>query len=203
MTSKDNKEPSKNKNAHKNFSDKVKEFKKALDEEKQPVEIDQLQEEELGVGQDVEKLTIELEEAKKLGAEYLDKLRRNMAEFDNYRKRTVKEKAGMYDEGAKDAFEKLIPVLDHFELALNAATNKEDNFYKGVDMIFKQCKSVLFDAGVEEIPALGCQFNPAEHNAVAHITDAAFGENEIIEEMRKGYRYKDKILRPSMVRVAN
>lgn len=198
----------KKKSAHKNFTDKVKEFKEALSEDAESnlseLEIiDPPEDETDSTKHDIDKLIIELDEAKKLSVEYLDKLRRNMAEFDNFRKRTTKEKTGIYDEGVKDTFEKLIPVLDNFELALNAAGNKEDNFYKGVEMILRQFKAVLFDSGIEEIAALGSQFDPNEHNAVAHVSDGAFGDNEIIEEMRKGYKYKDKVIRPSMVKVAN
>ena len=192
--------------AHKSFNEKVKEFKKALSKDSGGEAID------LQAGaadpaedaqSDLDKLAEELEESKKLCADYLDKLRRNMAEFDNFRKRTTKEKATMYDEGVKDTFEKLIPILDNFELALNTAVDKRDNFYKGVDMILRQFQAVLFDSGIEEIPALGSQFDPTLHNAVAHISDDAFGSNEVIEEMRKGYKYKDKVLRHSMVKVAN
>ncbi len=203
----DSKENANDISVHKSFTEKVKKFKKSIDmeiESEIDLESDTNAEDEVAETEAaVDKLKEELEEAKKLSVDYLDKLRRNMAEFDNFRKRTAKEKAGMYDEGVSDSFEKLIPVLDNFELALNAAANKEDNFYKGVEMICKQLQTVMLDSGVEEIQALGCKFDPNLHNAVVHTTDPAFGENEIIEEMRKGYKYKEKVLRYSMVKVAN
>jgi molecular chaperone GrpE len=144
-----------------------------------------------------------VDEQRGLAGDYIDKLRRTMAEFDNFRKRTAKEKSAMYDDGASDFIEKLIPVLDNFELALSSAADKDDNFYKGVEMIFRQTQAVIADAGVETIEAAGRPFDPNLHNAVAHVSGDSFGENEIIEEIRKGYRFKDRILRHSMVKVAN
>lgn len=192
---------------HVDFTEKVKEFKKFDEDMESEISIMEGEDGELAEEDqeksEIDNLKDELKESKTMCADYLDKLRRNMAEFDNFRKRTAKEKAGMYDDGIKAAVDGLIPVLDNFELALNAATNKDDNFYKGVEMLCKQFQDYLTDLGVEEISALGAKFDPNLHDAVAHISDDAFGENEVIEEIRKGYKYKDKIIRHSMVRVAN
>ncbi len=135
--------------------------------------------------------------------ELLDKYQRSLAEFDNYRKRTMKEKAAMYDDGVREAIEKLLPAIDNFERAMTAAGNKEDNFYKGIEMIYRQLATALQDLGVTPIPCLGETFNPALHNAIAHVEDEAYGENAVIEELQKGYQYKDKVIRHAMVKVAN
>lgn len=202
----------KNDEAHKNFTEKVKEFihsmDRVMDKDLANDDID-LDKENLNesdrenIKRLIENLQSEVEENKKLSADYLDKLKRNMAEFDNYRKRTAKERASLYDVGVMDLLEKLIPVVDSFELALNAAPNKDDNFYRGVEMILKMFQSVIFSFNAEEIQALGEKFDPTLHNAVAHVSNDAFSENEIIEVMRKGYKYKEKVLRHSMVKVAN
>ena len=152
---------------------------------------------------ETEKLKAELEESKLLAADYLDKLKRSMAEFDNFRKRTLKEKAEIYDHGVSDMAEKLLPVVDNFELAVASCENTEDKLFKGVDMILRQLKSVMLELGIEEIPALGEQFDPNLHNAYAHVNDENLGENEVVEQMRKGYILKGKVLRHSMVKVAN
>ncbi len=139
-------------------------------------------------------------------AENFDKYQRCLAEFDNFRKRTAREKAGMYDDGAKDTIEKLLVVVDNLERAVAAEAGKEeekDAFLKGVEMILKQFQEVLAGLGVEEIKALGQKFDPNLHAAVAHEEDENYGENEVILEMLKGYKYKDKVIRHSMVKVAN
>ncbi len=143
-----------------------------------------------------------VEDMRKQNAEILDKLQRTLAEFDNYRKRTAKEKAYMYDEGVKEAVSKLLPIVDNFERALNTA-EKDTGLYKGVEMIFRQLCGYLDDLGITPIEAKGEQFNPSYHNAVVHVDDEAFGDNEIVEELQKGYMYKDKVVRVSMVKVAN
>jgi len=144
-----------------------------------------------------------LEQSKAQAAENLDKYQRTLAEFDNFRKRTAKEKASMYDNGVSDTIEKLLPVIDNFERAVAAPTDKEDGFYKGIVMILKQMQGVLDVLGIEPIETVGETFDPNLHHAVAHTEDENYGENEIAEEMQKGYKYKDKIIRPSMVKVAN
>jgi len=139
-------------------------------------------------------------------AENFDKYQRCLAEFDNFRKRTTREKASMYDDGVGDTVEKLLIVVDNLERAVVTQESKveeNDGFFKGVQMILKQFQEVLQGLGVEEIKALGEQFDPNLHAAVAHEDDENYGENEIILEMLKGYKYKDKVIRPSMVKVAN
>lgn len=139
-------------------------------------------------------------------AENFDKYQRSLAEFDNFRKRTMKEKATMYDDGVRDTVEKLLSVVDNLERAVSAQEGKaeeNDSFLIGVQMILKQFQEVLHGLGVEEIKALGEKFDPNLHAAVAHEDDENYGESEIILEMLKGYQYKDKVIRHSMVKVAN
>lgn len=133
---------------------------------------------------------------------YLDMLKRTTAEYDNFRKRTQKEKEGLFDEGFRTAIEKIIPVLDNLERALEHS-NEEGSFKDGIDMILKMFKDTLEKEGVEEIPSLGEKFDPDIHNAVMHIEDENYGSNEVIEVLLKGYKYKEKVIRHSMVKVAN
>ncbi|MCI9281708.1 MAG: nucleotide exchange factor GrpE [Lachnospiraceae bacterium] len=137
--------------------------------------------------------------------EMQDRLMRQMAEFDNFRKRTEKEKSAMYEVGAREMIEKILPVLDNFERALAAVPEEEkgSSFAEGVEMIYKQFIKTLEDAGVEMIEAVGQQFNPDVHNAVMHIDDEAYGENEISQELQRGYKYRGTVVRHSMVQVAN
>ena len=110
----------------------------------------------------------------------------------------------MFGMGAKDTLEKLLPVVDNFERALNAIPEEEKNaFSEGVEMIYKQLMDTLSAIGVKPMDAVGKQFDPEFHNAVIHVEDEQYGENEVIEEMQKGYMYKDQVLRHSMVKVAN
>lgn len=134
-----------------------------------------------------------------------DKLIRNMAEFDNFRKRTEKEKQAMFDMGAKNVVDKLLPIIDNFERGLkNSPVDGEAKmFFDGMDMIYKQLIKNLEEAGVSPIECIGKEFDPNFHNAVMHIEDENVGENIIIEELQKGYMYKDSVLRYSMVKVAN
>ncbi|MBO8434503.1 MAG: nucleotide exchange factor GrpE [Tyzzerella sp.] len=145
----------------------------------------------------------ELKEAIAKADEYLDKYQRTLAEFDNFRKRTSKEKASMYDDGIRDTVLKLLPVVDNFERAISSCQNTDDGFYKGIEMILKQFKEIFTSMGVEEIPAVGEKFDPNLHSAVAHEDNEEYGENEIMVEMLKGYKHKDKVIRHSMVKVAN
>ena len=137
--------------------------------------------------------------------ELTDQLRRQMAEFDNYRKRTDKEKASMYIIGAKEIVEKLLPVVDSFERGLATATEEqlEDPFVDGMNKVYKQMITSLEELGVKPIEAVGAEFNPDYHNAVMHVEDEEVGENIIVEEFQKGYKYKDAVLRHSMVKVVN
>lgn len=137
--------------------------------------------------------------------ELQDRLKRQMAEFDNFRKRTEKEKAAMYEVGAKDIIEKILPVLDNFERGLAAVPEDEkgSSFAEGIEKIYKQFVKTLEDAGVETIEAVGQQFDPNLHNAVMHVEDEKYGENEIAMELQKGYKYRGSVVRHSMVQVAN
>lgn len=135
--------------------------------------------------------------------ELTDKVKRQMAEFDNFRKRTEKEKASMYIIGAKDIVEKILPVVDNFERGLTMAEDKTDPFIDGMKKIYKQFMTTLEEAGVTPIEAVGKEFNPDFHNAVMHVEDEEAGENIIVEEFQKGYMYKDFVVRHSMVKVAN
>ena len=137
--------------------------------------------------------------------ELTDKLTRQMAEFDNFRKRTEKEKSAMYEVGAKDIIEKILPVIDNFERGLDAVTEeqKNDSFVTGMEMIYKQIMTTLDGVGVKVIEAVGQEFNPDLHNAVMHVEDEEAGENIIVEEFQKGYTYRDSVVRHSMVKVAN
>ena len=137
--------------------------------------------------------------------ELTDRLQRSMAEFDNYRKRTEKEKASMYMIGAKEVVEKILPVIDNFERALASTTEeqKEDPFVEGMDKVYKHFCKTLEDMGVKAIEAVGKEFDPNLHNAVMHVDDEEAGDNIIVEEFQKGYLYKDFVVRYSMVKVAN
>ena len=138
-------------------------------------------------------------------ADLTDRLKRSMAEFDNFRKRSEKEKATMFDMGARSIAEKILPVVDNFERAMVAAPKEGDGkaFADGITMIYNQLKKTLEDLGVKPIDCVGQTFDPNFHNAVMHIEDESLGENVVAEELLKGYMYKDSVLRHSMVKVAN
>ena len=166
--------------------------------------------------------TIETEEAKKDVSEPLEneeekddmaelekklndaneKYMRTLAEYDNYRKRTIKEKESIYPEAKAVVVEKFLGVMDNLDRAISAAENK-DSFYDGVVAIKKQLDEVFSGLGVCEIEAVGQSFNPEMHNAVMHVEDENFGENTVCEEFQKGYRIGDRVVRHSMVKVAN
>lgn len=156
-------------------------------------------------GKSSKTLEIELKKAKEESEEYKDRYQRLMAEFENARKRNAKETGRMYDMGAKDILEKLLPVVDNFERGLATATDeeKETPFVQGIDKIYKQLMTVLEDVGVTAIDAEGKEFNPDFHNAVMHVENEELGENIVAAELQKGYMYKDMVLRHSMVTVAN
>ncbi len=150
-------------------------------------------------------LEVELEKQKELTEEANDKYKRLLAEFENARNRNEKESKRMYDIGAKEVLEKLLPVVDNFERAL-AAIPEEDKdraFEQGVDKIYKQFIVALEDVGVKPMNAEGTEFDPNFHNAVLHVEDEELGDNVVAEELQKGYMYKDEVLRHSMVKVAN
>ena len=137
--------------------------------------------------------------------ELKDRLMRNMAEFDNFRKRSEKEKSQMFEVGAKDVVEKILPVIDNFERGLAAIPEdlKENPFTLGMEQIYKQFLTVLESAGVTPIDAVGKEFDPNFHNAVMHDEDETMGENIVVEELQKGYMYRDSVVRHSMVKVVN
>ena len=135
-------------------------------------------------------------------ADLTDRLQRTMAEFDNFRKRTEKEKASMYIIGAKEIVEKILPVVDNFERGL-ATAQEGDAFADGMKMIYKQLMTTLDELGVKPIEAVGQPFDTNYHNAVMHVEDESLGENVVAEELQKGYTYKDFVIRHSMVKVAN
>ena len=137
--------------------------------------------------------------------ELTDKLTRQMAEFDNFRKRTEKEKSQMYEVGAKDIIEKILPVVDNFERGLDAVKEeeKEDPFVQGMEKVYKHLVTTLEGIEVKPIEAVGQPFDPNFHNAVMHVEDENFGENIVAEEFQKGYTYRDSVVRHSMVKIAN
>ncbi len=137
--------------------------------------------------------------------ELTDKLTRHMAEFDNFRKRTDKEKSQMYEIGAKDIIEKILPVVDNFERGLASVKEEERSnpYAEGMEKIYKQLMTTLEEIGVKAIEAVGQEFNPDFHNAVMHVEDEELGENIVAEEFQKGYTYRDSVVRHSMVKVAN
>lgn len=134
--------------------------------------------------------------------ELTDRLKRTMAEFDNFRKRTEKEKSSMYIIGAKEIVEKILPVVDNFERGL-AQAPEDDPFAEGMKMIYKQMMTAFDEMGVKPIETVGKEFDPNLHNAVMHVEDESVGENIVVEEFQKGYTYKDFVVRHSMVKVAN
>ena len=134
-----------------------------------------------------------------------DRITRQMAEFDNFRKRSEKEKSQMYEIGAKDIIEKILPIVDNFERGLGSVPEEEKNapFVEGMEKIYKQLMTTLDSLGVKPIKAVGQEFNPDFHNAVMHVEDEEFGENVVAEEFQKGYMYRESVVRHSMVKVAN
>lgn len=138
-------------------------------------------------------------DAEKKCAETNDKYLRIMAEYDNFRKRTVKERDGIYSEAYADAVKQLLPVIDNIERSVTFVSDEETK--KGLDMIITQMNEALNKMGVTVIETK--EFDPNVHNAVMHVDDEAYGEGEIVEVFQKGYKYKDKIIRYAMVKVAN
>lgn len=134
-----------------------------------------------------------------------DRLLRNMAEFENFRNRSEKEKSAMFEIGAKSVVEKILPVVDNFERGLDAVSDeeKENAFVKGMEAVYKQFSTVLEEIGVVPIEAVGREFDPNLHNAVMHDEDDSMEANMISEEFQKGYMYKDSVVRHSMVKVVN
>ncbi len=153
--------------------------------------------------EEVSEETPEVNEFEVKYQETLDRLLRTTAEYDNFRKRSVKEKEAMYQNAQAAFAEKILPVLDNFDRAIAACEDKEDSFFKGVEMVHKQFVEILTTLGVTPIPTVGETFDPELHYAVAHEERDDYGENEIIEEFARGYKLKEQVIRPAMVKVAN
>lgn len=147
----------------------------------------------------------EIDKAKEAAAQAQDRYTRLFAEFDNFRKRTEKEKSQMFDMGANGVVEKILPVIDSFERGLASVSdeNKEDPFVVGMDKVYKQMMKVLEGMDIHPIDAVGKEFDPNIHNAVMHVDDESVGENIVVEEFQKGYMRHDTVIRVSMVKVAN
>ena len=137
--------------------------------------------------------------------ELTDMVKRQMAEFDNYRKRTEKEKSSMYEIGAREVIEKILPIVDNFERGLAAVPEEEKDspFVEGMNKVYRQLLSSFEGMGVKTIESVGQEFNPDYHNAVMHVEDEEAGGNTVVEEFQKVYTYKDTVIRHSMVKVAN
>lgn len=136
-------------------------------------------------------------------AELEDRVKRQMAEFDNFRKRSEKEKSAMYEIGAKSVIEKILPVVDNFERGLGAVSedNKSDPFVEGMDKIYKQFINELEQIGVKPIEAVGTEFNPEKHNAVMQVESEEYESGIVASELQKGYMYRESVVRHSMVGV--
>ena len=149
-------------------------------------------------------IVAELEATKELAEGNKEKYTRLLSEFDNMRERNKKENGEMFDRGAMDALEKLLPVVDNFERALeNVSEEEKGPFEEGIEMIYKQLMETFESLGVQPMNAVDKEFDPTYHNAVIHIEDEKLGENVVVEEMQKGYMFKDQVLGHAMVKVAN
>ncbi len=155
--------------------------------------------------EEIEKIKVQLDDKTKKCEEYFTMLQRAAAEFDNYKKRTIKEKEGIYSDAVCDVVSAFLPVVDNLERAIKASNENDDekSLKEGVELVFKQIIEVMKNLKVEEIQSTGGEFDPQLHNAVMHVGDDACGENTVVEEFQKGYKYKDKVIRHSMVKVAN
>ena len=152
----------------------------------------------------INKLNAEIEALGTQVSEANDKYMRLYAEYDNFRRRTQKEKEGIYSDAYVDALTQILPILDNLERAAQYSTEASEHpLAKGLELTLKSFAETMEKMGVSEIPALGEQFDPNVHNAVMHIDDESFGENEVVEVFMKGYARGDKVLRFSMVKVAN
>ncbi|NSW91311.1 MAG: nucleotide exchange factor GrpE [Firmicutes bacterium] len=166
---------------------------------------DSLNDEKENLKKEMEKLRKQLEEATSKCEEYFNMLQRTAAEFDNYKKRTQKEKEVLGKEVVCDVVATFIPVVDNLERALKATEKECDlkTVREGIELVYNQFSEILKNLGVEQIKCVGEKFNPNFHDAVMHVKDEAYGEGEVVEELRKGYVMEDKVIRHSMVKVAN
>jgi len=156
------------------------------------------------INKKLEALKTELDEKTKKCDEYFNMLQRTAAEFDNYKKRTLKEKESIYYDAVADVIAAFLPVIDNLERALNSSCEENsDSLREGIELILRQVREILKNNNVEEIKAVGEKFDPQLHNAVMHVEDENEGEGVVVEEFLKGYIIKDKVIRHSMVKVAN
>jgi len=147
---------------------------------------------------------VELQEEVNIEKELSDKYMRLFAEFDNFKKRTQKEKIQIYTDAAADVVEAVLPIFDNLQRAMSTEVEGDaKTVLDGVKLIEKQFEDALKNIGVQQIKAVGEQFDPEMHNAVMHIDDENFNDNTVVEEFAKGYKYKEKVIRHSMVKVAN
>jgi molecular chaperone GrpE len=166
---------------------------------------DELNEKIKGYVELINSLKMQLDEKSKKCDEYLGMLQRTAAEFENYKKRTSKEKENLCSDVVGDVVSDFLPVVDNMERAISATSSDDDkkSLLDGIELVMRQLKEVMKGLGVEELKSVGEKFDPLLHNAVMHIDDEALGENIVIEEFQKGYMLKDKVVRHSMVKVAN
>ena len=174
--------------------------KKQNNEENAESNVTDTVEKDLKTDIDYEKI---LSEKDSLLADNEEKYKRLLAEYDNYKKRTVREKEAIYTDSVRDTVEVLLPVIDNLIRALDSFEDKDSEHYKGVEMVLRQTQEAFQKLGIEKIKSVGEQFNPEVHNAVMHVEDDSVGANTVVEEFQKGYTYKDKVIRYSMVKVAN
>lgn len=179
----------------KNKEEELKE--EVVEQVKQETEANEINKDEY-----IARLNSDLEEQRKKTDEYFEHLKRNMAEFDNFKKRMHKEKDSMYISVASDVIETLLPILDNFEKAIETECS-DTSFKEGIIMIYNQIKESLEKQGLEIIPDKGTTFDPNLHEAVMHEENEQYGEKEVIEVFRKGYKLGEKVIRHSMVKVAN
>lgn len=144
-----------------------------------------------------------LEESDAKKEEYKDLYQRLAAEFDNYKRRTQKEKEAIYVDSVADTIKTILPIIDNFERALATETDNAKSIKEGMEMIYRQLQDAIKKQGVEEIKSVGEKFDPTIHNAVMHGEDEEQDENVVVEEFQKGYKIKDKVIRHSMVKVVN
>jgi len=157
---------------------------------------------EENAGQGTASANVRIAELEKQLSEMKDMYLRLMAEYDNYRKRTAREKESFYAMAKAETVERILPVYDNIERAVNNPTSDEA-YKKGVEMIFQQLKDVFSSLGVREIEAEGAKFDPEKHNAVMHIEDDRYGENSVVEVFQRGFEIDGRVIRHSVVKVAN
>lgn len=153
----------------------------------------------------VEQLSSQLEDKSRKCEEYYNLLQRTAAEFDNFRKRTAREKESIYYDAVCEVVGAFLPVVDNLERAIDACNKGGDvqSLKDGISLVIKQINDVMNNIGIEEIKSVGQPFDPQLHNAVMHVEDEKYGHNEVIEEFQKGYKIKDKVIRYCVVKVAN